>query len=139
LVWLTALAGVAVATLSSAALTIWRDDTGGVHPLLWPPTMLACGIAWTVARKATGSGAAARHTVLLTTGLTAATQLAIATTAIAAHGWTALSGSPVATQVGDALSGQIITNIITWPSIMTAVWLLARLAARPNPTGTRPR
>jgi hypothetical protein len=139
LVWLTALAGVAAATLSSAALTIWRNDTGGVHPLLWPPTMLACGVAWTVARKATGSGAVARHTVLLTAALTAATQLAIATTAIAAHGWTARSGSPAATQVGDALSGQIITNIIIWPSIMMAVWLLVRLAARPNPTGTRPR
>jgi hypothetical protein len=130
-VWLTALACVGAATCTSVALMIWRDDTGGVHPLFWPPTVLAWGAAWIVTWKATGSTAAGRHAALLTAALTAATQLTVATMAITVHEWAGATRSSAAGQVEDALSGQIITNIIVWPTVVVTAWLLA-LAARPK-------
>lgn len=133
-VWLTALAAVGAATVTSAALAIWRNDTGGVHPLFWPPTVLTLGAVWIVARKVTGSTTAARHAALLTAALTAATQLAVATAAIAVHEWTAAHGASAASQVEDALGGQIITNIIVWPTIVATAWLLALAARRKEVT-----
>jgi hypothetical protein len=138
-VWLTSTIAALAATGASAALAIWHDDTGGVHPAIWPPTLIACGASWAVVRLATGSTAAARHTGLLSGAVTATTQLAVAVAAIAVHRWGTGPGSPAADQISDALSGQIIANIIAWPALMAVACLAARAARPPRLDTAEPR